>query len=110
MNAAVAACASHALVIYEFPPHAWQGPNACADWWRDFRAMSKASGITDPVVMITKVSSVDVTGDRAYVVTEASYDWKQKGKPMKEAASTWTFALQQAAAGWRIVGWAWSKH
>ena len=110
MKAAVAACASPAFILDEFPPHAWQGPNACADWWKDFEANAKATHLSDPVVKITKVNSVDVTGDRAYVVTTASYDWKENGTPAREVDSTWTFALQRIAAGWRIVGWAWSRH
>lgn len=31
MKTAASACASPALIIDEFPPHAWQGPNACMD-------------------------------------------------------------------------------
>ncbi len=108
MKTAAAACASPALVIDEFPPHAWQGPNACMDWSKDFESNAKASGITEPVVKILKVNSSTVTGDRAYVVTTSSYHWKEKGKPMKESASKWTFALEKTAAGWRIAGWAWT--
>jgi ketosteroid isomerase-like protein len=108
MKTAVATCASPAVVIDEFPPHAWQGANACADWARDFAANAKTSGITEPVVKILKVNSNTVTGDRAYVVTTSSYDWKEKGKPMKESASKFTFALQKTPAGWRITGWAWT--
>ena len=108
MKTAVATCASPAAVIDEFPPHAWQGANACGDWAKDFASNAKAGGITEPVVKIVKVNSNTVTGDRAYAVTTSSYDWKEKGKPMKESASKFTFALQKTAAGWRITGWAWT--
>ena len=35
MKGAVATCASPAAVFDEFPPHAWQGRTACADWAKD---------------------------------------------------------------------------
>jgi len=108
MKTAASACASPAFIIDEFPPHAWQGANACMDWSKDFEANAKASGITEPAVKILKVNSSSVAGERAYVVTTSSYHWKEKGKPMKESASKWTFALQRTAAGWRIVGWTWT--
>ena len=109
MKSAVAACASPASVVDQIPPHAWQGPKACADWWRAFDANTKATGITEPLIKIKSVNALAVTADRAYVVATASYDWKQNGSPMKQEASKWTFALQKQAAGWRITGWTWSQ-
>lgn len=108
MKTAASACANPAFVIDEFPPHAWQGPDACLDWSKDFEANARATSLTEPVVKILKVNSSSVTGDHAYVVTTCSYHWKEKGKPMKESASKWTFALQKTPAGWRITGWTWT--
>jgi len=48
------------------------------------------------------------SGDRAYAVVNATYKWKQNGKPHKEAA-IWMFSLVKTKDGWRITGWAWSK-
>jgi ketosteroid isomerase-like protein len=110
VNTALAACASPAFIIDEFPPHAWQGQTACSDWANDFDANSKKENITNPVVTLGKPRHVDVTSDRAYVVVPASYNYKQNGKPMAETGSTFTVALQKGAAGWRITAWAWSKH
>ena len=106
---ALATCASPASIIDEFPPYAWQGPAACSDWVKDYDANSKQEGITDGVVTLRKPWHVDVTGDRAYVVTPAKYTFKQKGKRITEPASILTVALQKSAAGWRITGWSWSK-
>ena len=47
---------------------------------------------TDGVVTLSKPTHVDVTGDRAYVVIPSNYTWKEKGKPMKEEGSSFTFA------------------
>ena len=104
------ACAAPSSIIDEFPPHHWQGATACADWANDFDADSKKNGITDSIVTLAEPSHVDITGDRAYVVVLATYTYKQNGKPMTEAGSIFTAALQKVAAGWRMTGWAWAKH
>ena len=106
---ALAACAAQSSIVDEFPPYHWQG-TACTDWANDFEAFNKQSGITDPIATLGKPRHVDVTGDRAYVVVPATYTYKQNGKRMTEAGSTLTAALQKGADGWRVTGWAWSKH
>jgi ketosteroid isomerase-like protein len=108
-KSALATCADQTSIIDEFPPHEWHGAGACAKWMADYEANAKKDGITDGVVTITSTKHLDVTGDRAYLVTLADYTWKEKGKPMKETASTFTFVLQKGAAGWRIIGWSWSR-
>jgi ketosteroid isomerase-like protein len=107
---ALATCAASASIIDEFPPHEWQGPTACADWAKDFDAYNKKNGITDGVVTLGRPRHVDISGDRAYAVIPARYTCKQKGKRLTESGSTLTVALQKAATGWRITGWAWAKH
>jgi ketosteroid isomerase-like protein len=107
-GSAAAVCADRAIIIDEFPPHVWDGQGACSRWFGDFSASNKTSEVTDAVVTVGKARHVDVTGDRAYVVLPASFDYKEKGKPMRDVGATWTFALQKGAAEWRITGWAWS--
>ena len=105
---ALAACASPAFIVDEFPPYAWQGASACADWAGDFEANAKKDAITDPVVTLQKPRHVYVSGDRAYVVIPSNYDYKQKGKKVSQKGSTLTAALQKGPAGWRITAWTWS--
>ena len=100
-------CAAETSIIDEFPPHEWHGTGACAAWARDYNANAKKHGITDGLVTLGKATHVDVTADRAYVVVPSDYTWKEKGKPMKETASTFTFALRKTGANWRIIGWSW---
>ena len=40
----------------------------------------------------------------------ASFAFMQNGKRITESGSIWTVTLQKVADGWRITGWAWSKH
>jgi len=110
MKTATGACAPDPIIIDDFPPHVWQGANACADWWNAYTAAAKADVITDPIVAIGKPHRVDVTGDRAYVVLYPKYTYKMAGKPVVENGSTWTMALQKTGTIWRITGWAWGQH
>ena len=107
---AMAACAEQVSILDDVPPHEWHGVGAFAQWLQDYDADARQRGITDGFVTLLAPRHVDVTGDRAYVVAPANYTYKQRGKPVKEAGSTFTVALQRSAAGWRISGWAWSKH
>ena len=107
---AAAACADQTSIIDEFPPHEWHGAGACSKWMNDYDADAKKNGITDGLVTLGKPSHVDVTGDRAYVVSPADYAYKLKGKPVKEVGSVLTLALQKGSVGWRITGWSWAKH
>lgn len=103
-------CADQTSIIDEFAPYAWSGSNACKQWSDDYADDAKKNGVTEPSVTLGRPRHLDVSGDRAYVVMPAAYDYKQNGKPMKEAASTLTVALQKTAAGWRIASWAWGKN
>src|ERR1700730_3346570 len=105
-KSALAACASPASIIDEFPPHEWHGPTACADWSNAYDANAKKEGITDGIVTLGAPWHVDVTGDRGYVVVPVKYAYKQHGKPVIEPASVFTVALKKVAGGWRITGWA----
>jgi hypothetical protein len=106
----LAVCADQASIIDDFPPHEWHGPGACTKWMSDFDADAKKKGITDGVVVLGTPTHVDITSDRGYVVAPATYTYKENGKPVREAGSIIKLALRKGPAGWRITGWAWTKH
>jgi ketosteroid isomerase-like protein len=110
LETALKVCDSHVSILDEFPPHEWHGATACADWWKALNAYNDKSGITDGDARLGTPWSVDVTGDRAYLVFPASYTYNQHGKPVKEARAVFTVALKRTPQGWRITAWAWSKH
>ncbi len=110
LQTALTMCDSHVSILDEFPPHEWDGRTACADWWKALNAYDEKEGITDGVAALGTAWTVDVTGDRAYLVTPATYDYKQHGKAVKESNAVFTAALRRTAAGWRITAWTWSKH
>lgn len=108
-KAAGAVCAEQTQIIDEFPPYAWNGSGACAQWMAAYDEDAKKNGITDGVVTLGSPRHVDVTADHAYVVVPADYTFKQRGKPVREIASTLTIVLRKNAGGWRIMAWSWSK-
>lgn len=108
INSALAICAEQTSIIDEFAPYEWHGTGSCARWAGDFEADAKKRGVTDGVVTITTPRHFAMDGDRAYAVYQSAYDFKLNGKPVKQSGSTFTFALQKTAAGWRMTGWSWS--
>jgi ketosteroid isomerase-like protein len=107
VDKALATCDSPTSIIDEFPPHVW---NSCQDWIKDFGEFNEKNGVTDAVAKIGAPWSVDVDGDRAYVVAPATYTYKQHGKAMKEAHAVFTAALRKTDAGWRFSAWSWARH
>jgi hypothetical protein len=103
-------CAPGAVIIDDFAPYVWQGPNACADWWAAAGADFSKTGVTDSVVAMHKPWHVTVAGDRAYVVVPVTLTFKLHGKPMVESGSVLTIPLQRVGANWRLKGWSWGQH
>lgn len=106
---ALATCASPASIIDEFPPYAWSGPTACADWAKDFDGAAKKDGMTDGKVWMGAPTTFEVSGDRAYVIAPARFSYKLKGKPTNEPPARLTIALQKNGNDWKIVAWTWSR-
>jgi len=101
-------CNPEVSILDEFPPHAWQGPTACADWWKELLEYDKKSGITDGDATLGKPWTIDVNADRAYFVAPMTYTYKQNGKSVKETAA-FAVALKRTKAGWRITSWTYAK-
>jgi hypothetical protein len=104
IQTAVAMCDPEVSILDEFPPHAWHGPTACADWWKELLEYDEKSGITDGDAALGKPWTVDVNADRAYFVAPMTYTYKQNGKSVKETAA-FAVALKRTQAGWRITSW-----
>jgi hypothetical protein len=94
-------------IIDEFQPHRWTGPTAPHAWAADFDKVSKAAGITDPIVKYSAPTRTEVEKSSAYVVIPATYTYKQNGKPMMEEGQM-TFVLTSSVSGWKIKAWTWT--
>jgi len=102
-----AAFASPASILDGFPPYAWQGPGAVADWWSEWEAHMKSNGITGARLTLGKAQQVEVSGDRAYLVVPAAIEFAHDGKLTKSTGSL-TAALKKVGPQWLIASWAWT--
>ena len=101
------AAATHepdAVIIDEVPPHLWR---SFQGWAGDLMKDMQAGGLTDAKVTLGRTVRAQVDGDTAYVVTEATFLYKEHGKPVAEPAQV-VATLKHEADGWKIAGWAWS--
>jgi len=103
----VASCADDAAVIDDVPPYEWHGPGACSRWQKDNDAYSQKEGITDATGTIGDPQQLSISGNRAYAVYPTTWAFTQKGKRVREIATS-TFVLHKTAAGWRITAWTWA--
>jgi hypothetical protein len=104
-----ASFATPGSILDGLPPHTWQGPKACVDWYRDVMAAGRREGAADYFVTLGEPLHNDVTGDTAYLVLPATMTFKVQGKQVTQSGSTFTVALRKLAQGWRITAWAWTK-
>ena len=105
----MATIAPEMAILDEFPPHAWHGAGAFAQWMSDYDTSAAKHGLTNGSVSAGKPSHIDVTDDDAYVTFKANYSFKRRGKLEEEIGSTVIVALHKGADGWRLTGWAWAK-
>ncbi len=105
--AIISFCTKDATILDDFPPHVWQGPNACAKWYESFRAFAAKNTITEPVIALGKAQHVDITGDMAYVVIPTTLDFKKDGKPVHQTGII-TLKMHKSATAWQFAAWAWA--
>jgi ketosteroid isomerase-like protein len=94
-------------ILDEVPPYQWRGPQAFQTWAADLERDDKKHGISDESVVLGPPTRVETDGATAYVVVPATYNIKQQGVAMREAAQM-TFSLKKTSSGWMIHGWTWT--
>lgn len=90
-------------------PHLWLGPTAAQDWYRDALAEGEHLGVSGYLITLGEPLHNDVTGDSAYVVVPATFEYNVRGEPVTQTGAYFTVALRQRPDGWRIAAWAWTK-
>jgi ketosteroid isomerase-like protein len=106
-KAAASFCADGALIIDDFAPHVWQGPGACASWYKDYSAFTARAQITGASVALGKRQHLDVDSGYAYLVIPTTLSYAKAGQPVTDKALV-TMSLKKGTAGWQITGWAWA--
>jgi hypothetical protein len=94
-------------IIDEVPPYHWTGPGAGKAWLAAVGAWAKANEVTEFNVKLGTPTRVEQTGPHGYVVTPATFTFKQKGRAEREEAMM-VFALDNTRSGWRIASLAWT--
>jgi hypothetical protein len=96
-------------ILDGMPPHLWQGPTACQDWYRDVLVEGEQHGASDYFITLGEPLHNTTTKDSAYVVIPATMTFNVGGKKVTQTGAIFTVALRQLAEGWRIAAWAWAK-
>jgi ketosteroid isomerase-like protein len=107
IEASRAVCAPDAVVLDDFPPHVWQGTDACGQWLKGYRAYAVKASVTDGKIAIGVPTHLDVESSFAYLVVPVTLSYNKGSEPIKENGVI-TMALHKGDAGWRITGWAWA--
>jgi ketosteroid isomerase-like protein len=108
-KAMAAACADPMQILDGMSPHVWQGPTAAADWYTDALTEGKHLGVTDYHIGLGEPRHVDITGDYAYVVVPATFDYNRQGKQVNQTGAAFTVALRKVDGDWRLTAWAWTR-
>ena len=77
---AQAACADQTVIIDDFPPHEWRGPEAASIWFRDLTVLGKKYDRSEAFVALNKPRQVKVTGAHAYAIIPFNLTYKDKGQ------------------------------
>ena len=95
------------LIIDEFAPHRWTGPNAAQQWAKAYDKHAQATGVSDGSVKYGEPTRTEIEGDAAYVIVPTVYNYKQDGRPTTEEGQM-TFVLHDQHGAWKISAWTWS--
>jgi len=95
------------VIVDEFAPHRWIGPNAPQQWAADYEKHTQAAGVSEGTVKYGAPTRTEIEGDVAYVIVPTTYLYKEHGQPRAEEGQM-TFVLKVEAASWKISGWTWT--
>lgn len=99
--------APNAVIVDEFEPFFWTGPNVPQRWLEDYGKDSAANGISGGRLDYAAPIRVTATDDTAYIVLPTIYRMTQSGKA-RSAAGTMTFVMAKAGSDWKIASWTYS--
>ena len=99
--------APNAVIVDEFGPRLWTGPNASQRWFDDYVKDAKAKGITGGRMDYAAPIRVDADANSAYIVLPTIYRIQQGGKA-KSAAGNMTFVMSRVGNEWKIAAWTYS--
>jgi ketosteroid isomerase-like protein len=102
-----AAHAPSAVIVDEFRPYLWTGPDVAKRWLEDYGKDAAASGISGGRIDYASPIQATASDSTAYIVLPTIYRMQQGGKA-KSAAGTMTFVMTRAGNEWKIASWTYS--
>ena len=93
-----------ALIVDEFTPYVWGGPNSAQRWASDYSKDSEAKGISGGRVDYARPIQASTNGTSAYIVLPTTYRFTQRAKKMA-AKGSMTFVMTRVSAEWKIMSW-----
>jgi hypothetical protein len=99
---------SSPVIIDEYAPYRWSGPNAVPTWFAVFGAFLTTAKITEGHVTLADPSYFDATNDRAEIIMPATFSFLIAGKPGADSG-LWTFVLVKSGSSWKAESSAWAR-
>lgn len=96
------------IVIDDFPPYLWTGPNAAAKWWHALDSLNAMLHVTKLHFTIGNVTQVYSSTGVAYASVPLTITYLYKGTPQKDTGM-WAVTLKQTGATWKIVSGSWAS-
>ncbi|MEO7751251.1 MAG: nuclear transport factor 2 family protein [Sphingomicrobium sp.] len=104
IDAFFAAHEDGALIVDEFAPYVWGGPNSAQRWAADYMKDAAKRGIAGGHMDHAAAIQASSDGSSAYIVVPTTYRFAEHGRKMA-ARGSMTFVMARRDAGWKIASW-----
>ncbi len=101
------AFAADVVIVENFAPFLFEGPDALNRWRDGFRRHVSDDGLTELRHAFGPAQDFALDGDRAYFVLPTTWTGKSHGRSFSEDGG-WAFVLARDRWRWRIRSYAWA--
>ena len=99
--------AAGVVIVENFAPFLFEGPDAVARWLLGFREHVAMDRLSELEWRFGEAQDFARDGDRAYFVLPTTWTGRTHGRAFSEQGG-WAFVLQASGEGWRILSYAWA--
>jgi hypothetical protein len=96
-----------AVILENFPPYLFQGPDAVIRWREGFKAHAKLLDLDALEFEIGHPHDFAQSEDRVFFTLPVRWTGFSLGRPFDERGG-WTFVLTRVLGRWRILSYAWA--
>lgn len=98
--------ADDVVIVENFAPFVFRGPDAVAAWRSGFAGHARDGGLADLVIRFGRAQDFSQDGDRAFFTLPAKWTGTSQGRGFDEDGG-WAFVLDRQGARWRVACYAW---